>query len=117
MNTQTTIRKKLTRARVRTKISGSASRPRLSVRISNANVTAQLIDDTIGKTLASASTIGSKETAKMNMTEKSQWVGEEIAKSAKTAKITTVVFDRGFRIYHGRVKQLAEAARAGGLKF
>jgi len=117
MNKQTTIRKKLTRARVRTKISGTAERPRLSVRISNSNVTAQLIDDTIGKTLACASTIGSKAIVKKNMTEKSQWVGEEIAKSAKTAKITTVVFDRGFRIYHGRVKQLAEAARAGGLKF
>ena len=117
MSKQTTIRKKLTRSRVRKKISGSAARPRLSVRISNINVTAQLIDDTTGKTLAYVSTIGNKSVAIKNMTDKSKWAGEEIAKSAKAAKISTVVFDRGFRIYHGRVKQLAESARAGGLEF
>ena len=91
MSKQTTIRKKLTRSRVRKKISGSTERPRLSVRISNINVTAQLIDDTTGKTLAYVSTIGNKSVASKNMTDKSKWAGEEIAKSAKAAKISTVV--------------------------
>jgi len=117
MSKQTTIRKKLTRARVRKKISGTAERPRLSVRISNVNITAQLVNDSTGTTLAYISTIGNKSMTKKNMTDKAKWAGEEIAKSAKSAKISTVVFDRGFRIYHGRVKQLAESARAGGLEF
>ncbi|MEI8072996.1 MAG: 50S ribosomal protein L18 [Candidatus Saccharibacteria bacterium] len=117
MNKRITIRRKLTKARVRAKISGSSVRPRLSVRISNLNVTAQLIDDTKGNTLVYKSTIGNKEVAKKTMTQKAEWVGQEIAKSAKDAKIKKVVFDRGFRIYHGRVKALADAARANGLDF
>lgn len=110
-------RKKLTRARVRARISGTAARPRLSIRISRLHIVAQLIDDTSGKTLASATTIGQKTLNGKSMTEKAEWVGTEIAKNGKAAKITTVVFDRGFRTYHGRIKQLAQAARAGGLEF
>lgn len=118
MNTQVLKqRKKLTKARVRARISGTSARPRLSVRISSVNIVAQLIDDTAAKTLASATTIGQKELKGKNMTEKAQWVGDQIAKNANAAKITTVVFDRGFRTYHGRIKQLAEAARKSGLKF
>jgi len=117
MNKQLILRKKLTKARVRARISGTAEQPRLSVRVSNTQVVAQLINDINGKTLASATSVGQKSLEKKTMTEKSAWVGEQIAKNAKAVKITTVVFDRGYRMYHGRVKQLAEAARSNGLKF
>jgi large subunit ribosomal protein L18 len=101
--------------RVRATISGDAARPRLSVYVSNAHVTAQLVDDTAQRTVAYASTVGSKATG--TMTERAAWVGSEIAKKAKTAKIRQVVFDRGSKLYHGRVKALADAARNGGLEF
>ncbi len=103
-------------ARIRSTISGTAERPRLSVYLSNMHVSAQIIDDVTGKTLAAVTTIGQKG-ATGKMTEKAAWVGNEIAKKAKTAKVTTVVFDRNGRSYQGRVKALAEAARAGGLIF
>jgi large subunit ribosomal protein L18 len=102
--------------RIRSHISGTTERPRLSVRVTNLHVTAQVIDDTAGKTLAYASTVGQKS-ATGNMTEKAAWVGEQIAKKAKTAKVKTVVFDRGGKDYHGRVKALADAARKEGLEF
>ena len=102
--------------RVRSVISGTASRPRLSVTVSNLHITAQLIDDTAGKTLGYTSTVGQK-TLKGSMTEKAAWVGEEIAKQAKTAKVKAVVFDRGGKLYHGRVAALADAARKAGLEF
>lgn len=105
----------LRRNRVRTVVSGTTERPRLSVHVSNTHVTAQLIDDTTSNTLAYISTVGSK--AAGTMTEKAQWVGEEIAKKAKSKKIKAVVFDRGGKLYHGRVKALADAARKGGLEF
>lgn len=118
MNTSIlTSRRKLTKARVRAKISGTTARPRMSVFISKLNVTAQLIDDTSHSSLVYVSTVGQKELANKNMTDKAQWVGEEIARKANEVKITEVVFDRGRRIYHGRVKQLADAARKSGLKF
>jgi large subunit ribosomal protein L18 len=101
--------------RVRATISGDAERPRLSVHISNAHITAQLVDDLSHQTLAYVSTVGSK--ASGTMTEKASWIGSEIAKKAKTAKVHRVVFDRGGKLYHGRVKALAEAARSGGLEF
>ena len=101
--------------RVRTKLAGTAARPRLTVHISNAHVTAQIIDDSTGKTLSYATSVGKKSEG--NMTTKASLVGEEIAKKAKKAKINKVVFDRGPKQYHGRIKSLADAARSGGLEF
>lgn len=103
--------------RVRAKISGTSSRPRLCVYRSLANIYAQVIDDTCGKTLVSASSVekefgvygGNKEAAKK--------VGEAVAKRALEKGISEVVFDRGGYIFHGRVKELADAAREAGLKF
>lgn len=108
--------RKLRKARVRSKVSGTAQIPRLSVFISNAHITAQLIDDTTHKTLGYVSTVGSKD-AKGTMTDKATWVGTEIGKQAKAAKIKKVVFDRGSKLYHGRVAALADAARKSGLEF
>lgn len=104
------------KGRIRSVVSGTAKRPRLSVFVSNTHITAQLIDDTAGKTLAYATTVGNK-TAKGTMTEKAVVVGEEIAAKAKQAKIKAVVFDRGGKLYHGRVAALADAARKAGLEF
>lgn len=101
--------------RVRAVVQGTAVRPRLSVTISNLHVSAQLIDDVSGKTIAAASTVGSKATG--TMTEKAASVGTDIAKKAKAAKIKAVVFDRGSKLYHGRIKALADAARKEGLEF
>lgn len=102
--------------RVRATVSGTTERPRLSVRVSNRHVEAQIIDDSQHKTLVSVSTVGAKA-ATGNMTERATWVGTEIAKKAKAAKVGAVVFDRGPRLYHGRVKALADAARNAGLEF
>jgi large subunit ribosomal protein L18 len=102
--------------RVRSVVSGTAERPRLTVTISNIHVSAQIIDDVSGKTIAAATTVGSK-TAKGNLTDKATVIGTEIAKKAKAKKVNKVVFDRNGRKYHGRVKALADAARAGGLEF
>lgn len=102
--------------RVRSLITGTPERPRLSVSISNRHVTAQIIDDQAKRTLVYVSTVGAKNLSE-NMTKQSADLGSELAKKAKTAKITKVVFDRGSRLYHGRIKALAEAAREGGLEF
>lgn len=104
------------KSRIRSVVSGTAARPRLSVHVSNLHITAQVIDDTVHKTLAAVSTVGQK-TATGTMTEKAAWVGAEIAKKAKAAKVKAVVFDRGGKVYHGRVKALADAARKEGLEF
>jgi len=104
------------KARIRSVVSGTPERPRLTVHISNMHVSAQVIDDTAHKTLAAVSTVGKKNVTG-TMTEKAVWVGEEIAKKAKAAKVKAVAFDRGGRAYHGRVKALADAARKAGLEF
>lgn len=104
------------RNRVRTVVQGTGSQPRLSVHISNTHISAQLIDDSVGTTLAYASTVGNKTTAG-NMTQKAEFVGKAIAAKAAKAKVKKVVLDRGSRKYHGRLKALAEAARAEGLVF
>ena len=103
-------------ARVRAKISGTSSCPRLVVFRSNKHIEAQIIDDVKGVTLASASSVQLKLANGGNV-EAGKAVGAEIAKVAKAKKISKVVFDRGGYIYHGRVAALAEAAREGGLKF
>lgn len=102
--------------RVRSVVSGTADRPRLSVHVSNKHVTAQIIDDTTHSTLVYASTVGAK-TSGGNLTERAAVIGTDIAKKAKAAKIRRVVFDRNGRLYHGRIKALADAARAEGLEF
>ncbi|MBI1857434.1 50S ribosomal protein L18 [Candidatus Saccharibacteria bacterium] len=101
--------------RVRAVVSGTTERPRLSVFVSNRHITAQIIDDTKHVTLAYSTTIGSKING--SMTEKATAIGSAIAKKAATAKINKVVFDRGSKLYHGRVKALANAAREAGLEF
>ena len=106
--------------RVRGKISGTAARPRLCVTRSNANVYAQVIDDVAGKTLCAISTIGPefKALGKSGATvEGAAALGELIGQKALAAGVTEVVFDRGGHLYHGRVKALADGARAAGLKF
>lgn len=106
---------RLRKHRVAARITGTTERPRLAVFVSNRHIVAQIIDDSTQKTLAHASTVGS--TLKGNMTEKAELIGSEIAKKAKTAKISTVVFDRSGKLYHGRVKALADSARKAGLEF
>lgn len=109
------LNRALRKNRVRAKVSGTAERPRLTVTISNLHVSAQLIDDVAGKTLATATTVSTKATGAM--TEKSAAIGTEIAKKAKKIKISAVVFDRNGRQYAGRLKALADAARQEGLEF
>ena len=103
--------------RVRRKISGTAQRPRLCVYRSNSNLYVQIIDDVAGNTLVSASTLDKEIKTKHANKEAAKEVGTLIAKRAADKKIESVVFDRGGYIYHGVVKELAEAAREGGLKF
>ena len=109
------LNRNLRKARVRSKVKGTSERPRLSITISNMHVSAQIIDDSKGSTLVSATTVGSKITG--TMTEKCAAIGTEIAKKAKKAKINSVVFDRNGRQYAGRLSALADAARKEGLEF
>lgn len=101
--------------RVRNKISGSAERPRMSIFRSNKQIYVQIIDDLSGKTLASASSLGMED--KLPKKEQAAQVGDLIAKKAQEVGILAVVFDRNGYLYHGRVKEVADAARNGGLKF
>ena len=103
--------------RVRKKISGTPERPRLCVYRSNHHLYAQIIDDVAGNTLVAASTLDKEVKNKHSNKEAAKEVGKLIAKRALDKKIETVVFDRGGYVYHGVVKELAEAAREGGLKF
>lgn len=100
--------------RVRNKVSGTAERPRMSVFRSNKQIYVQIINDMNGTTLVSASSLGMESCPKKEQAAK---VGEMAAKKALEAGITTVVFDRNGYLYHGRVKEVADAARNGGLKF
>lgn len=105
------------RMRIRKRVSGTGTSPRLSIFRSNKEIYAQIIDDTKGSTLVAAS---SKDKAlagkKVNKTEQAKLVGASIAEQAKAAGIAEVIFDRGGYLYHGRVKALADAAREAGLK-
>ncbi len=103
--------------RVRGKIFGTAERPRLAVYRSNANISAQIIDDEKGITLVSASTLGNSFEGIGSNKEAARKIGQLIAARALEKGIDTVVFDRGGYIFHGRVSELAEGAREGGLKF
>lgn len=109
-------RLKLRKQRIRTKVVGTAERPRLSVHVSNRHISAQIIDDTKQATITAVSTVGLKP-SQGAMSERAQWVGSEIAKKAKAAKVKKVVFDRNGRLYHGRIKALADSARESGLEF
>lgn len=109
------LNRTLRAARVRAKVSGTAERPRLTVTISNKHISAQLIDDVKQHTLAAATTVGSKQTG--TMTEQAALIGADIAKKAKKAKITAIVFDRNGRKYAQRLAALADAARKEGLEF
>ena len=104
-------------ARVRTKISGTAECPRLCVYRSNTNIYAQIVDDVKGVTLVAASTLDKEVKEKHSNIAAAKEVGALIAKRAIEKNIKTVVYDRGGYIYHGVVKELAEAARSGGLQF
>ena len=101
--------------RTRASIHGTAERPRLSVHISNKHVSAQIINDDESKTLVSATTVGLKSVG--TLTDKATILGADIAKKAKAIKVSSVVFDRGSKQYHGRIKAVADAARENGLEF
>ncbi len=103
--------------RVRSKITGTAERPRLVVFRSNHGIEAQLVDDLEGRTLAASSWLQLKKSFKGSKSAQAAEVGKLLAENARKAEIETAVFDRGGYLYHGRVKALAEAAREGGLKF
>ena len=109
------LNRRLRKNRVRARVNGTADRPRLSVFISNKHVSAQIIDDTKGITIVSATTVGTKLAG--SMTELAAKVGSDVAKKAKKAKINAVVFDRNGRQYAGRLSALADAARKEGLEF
>lgn len=109
------MNKQMRAKRTRAKIHGTSERPRLSVHFSNLHITAQIIDDDKKTTLAYATTVGTKMTG--TRTERAAKIGEEIAKKAKTAKVKKVVFDRGSKLYAGRLSALADAARKEGLEF
>lgn len=117
MTTKVNRRQKI-RYRIRKKVSGSAQRPRLSVFRSNSDIYLQLIDDTNGTTLAAASTRDKDIQAQSgNKSEKSKLAGAALATKAKALGITECIFDRGGYLYHGRVKNVGDGAREGGLQF
>lgn len=110
-------RREKIRSRIRGKVKGTALRPRLAVFRSNKDIYVQLIDDAAGVTLAAASSRDKDFKRNGNKTEQSKAVGSAIAQKAKDKGVSTVVFDRGGYLYHGRIKAVAEGAREGGLQF
>ena len=114
MTTKKVERRIKIKYRIRKRVNGTAERPRLSVFRSNKQIYAQVINDLTRTTLASASSLGLEKMPKIQQAAK---VGEMVAANAQAAGITAVVFDRNGYLYHGRVKELADAARKGGLKF
>lgn len=109
------LNQSLRKKRVRSRVQGTAERPRLTVTISNKHISAQIIDDETGQSLVSATTVGVKETGSMR--EKAEVIGKKIATKAKKANIKAVVFDRNGRQYGVRLSALADAARKEGLEF
>ena len=103
--------------RIRKNISGTSTRPRLSVFRSNKQIYAQVIDDVKGVTITSASSHVKDSTQKVNKTDQAKLIGKEIAENASKAGIKDIVFDRNGYLYHGRIKALADSARENGLKF
>ena len=103
--------------RIRKKVFGTTSVPRLSVFRSNKQIYAQIIDDVTGKTLASSGSLKNEDAQKVNKTTQAEMVGKLIAKKAKESGVEKVFFDRNGYLYHGRIKSLAESARKEGLKF
>ena len=101
--------------RTRSTLKGTAQRPRLTVAISNKHISAQIINDIEGKTVVAATTVGSKVSG--TLTEQASAIGTDIAKKAKAKKVTQVMYDKGSKQYHGRIKALADAARKEGLEF
>ncbi len=116
MATQKELRRLRIRKNIRSKVVGSSEKPRLSVFRSNTAIYVQLIDDASGKTLASASSSESAQSKSTNL-DAAKEVGKKIAEKALSSGISTIVFDRGGYLYHGKVKALAEGAREAGLKF
>ncbi|MCI7311005.1 MAG: 50S ribosomal protein L18 [Prevotella sp.] len=114
MTTKKVERRIKIKYRVRKNVNGTAERPRMSVFRSNKQIYVQVINDLTGQTLASASSLGMEAMPKK---EQAQKVGELVAQKAQAAGVTAVVFDRNGYLYHGRIKELADAARKGGLKF
>lgn len=110
-----TVARLTKKIRIRKTVKGTESRPRLCVFRSGKHMYAQIVNDDAAKTLMAVSTL--KATEKMSGKQKAEWVGKEIAKQAMAQKITSVVFDRNGFIYHGRIKAVADGARAGGLNF
>lgn len=104
------------KTRIRSTLSGSKDCPRLTISISNRHIAAQLVDDSNSITIFSATTVGKKNSSQ-TMTQKAENIGTEIAKGAKSKKVSQIVFDRNGKKYHGRIKVLADSARKEGLKF
>lgn len=113
--TRKLLNKRLRKNRIRARVQGTQERPRLTVTISNKHVSAQIINDDKGQTIVAGTTVGTKQTG--TMTEQSAAVGADIAKKAKKAKVTSVVFDRNGRLYAKRLQAFADAARKEGLEF
>lgn len=111
-----TIRRRI-HNRIRRKVTGTAARPRLAVHYSNQHIYAQVIDDALGRTLVSASTLDKSFDKASSNIASARNVGLLLAERAKDSNISAVVFDRGGHLYHGKIKALADAAREGGLQF